>query len=303
MRREPTVTSRTRSRTRSKKHKQRKVTKKGRLQTIFLLILFFIGVGLLVYPYFSDYWNTFHQSCVIMNYADQVSDMNSEEYARLINEANQYNSELQKTGIKWTMTDEEKAAYDSYLDFESSGVMGYITIPKINVELPIFHGTSDAILQTSIGHIAGSSLPVGGLGTHTILSGHRGLPSARLFTNLDQLAAGDTFTITVLNETYTYEVDQIRIVEPTDLSSFQLEPDKDYCTLVTCTPYGINTHRLLVRGHRVENANGNADLVADAIQIRPIYITPFVAILLLLGLFLWSKLRKKRKNSLSKRNF
>ncbi|RSJ32369.1 Sortase family protein [Streptococcus sp. BCA20] len=278
----------------SKKQKQSKVMKKGKLQMFGLLALFFIGVGLLVYPSFSDYWNTFHQSRVIMKYADRVSNMNKDEYARLIKEANQYNQELQKTGIKWNMTDAEKASYNRYLDFESSGVMGYITIPKINVELPIYHGTSDSILQTSIGHIEGSSLPVGGLGSHTILSGHRGLPSARLFTNLDQLAAGDTFTLTVLNETYTYEVDQIRIVEPTDLSSLQLEPGKDYCTLVTCTPYGVNTHRLLVRGHRVENVNGNAELVADAIQIRPIYITPFVIILLLFGLFLWSKLRRNR---------
>lgn len=278
----------------SKKQKQSKVMKKGKLQMFGLLALFFIGVGLLVYPSFSDYWNTFHQSRVIMKYADRVSNMNKDEYARLIKEANQYNQELQKTGIKWNMTDAGKASYNRYLDFESSGVMGYITIPKINVELPIYHGTSDSILQTSIGHIEGSSLPVGGLGSHTILSGHRGLPSARLFTNLDQLAAGDTFTLTVLNETYTYEVDQIRIVEPTDLSSLQLEPGKDYCTLVTCTPYGVNTHRLLVRGHRVENVNGNAELVADAIQIRPIYITPFVIILLLFGLFLWSKLRRNR---------
>ena len=278
----------------SKKQKQSKVMKKGKLQMFGLLALFFIGVGLLVYPSFSDYWNTFHRSRVIMKYADRVSNMNKDEYARLIKEANQYNQELQKTGIKWNMTDAEKASYNRYLDFESSGVMGYITIPKINVELPIYHGTSDSILQTSIGHIEGSSLPVGGLGSHTILSGHRGLPSARLFTNLDQLAAGDTFTLTVLNETYTYEVDQIRIVEPTDLSSLQLEPGKDYCTLVTCTPYGVNTHRLLVRGHRVENVNGNAELVADAIQIRPIYITPFVIILLLFGLFLWSKLRRNR---------
>ena len=279
----------------SKKQKQSKVMKKGKLQMFGLLALFFIGVGLLVYPSFSDYWNTFHQSRVIMKYADRVSNMNKDEYARLIKEANQYNQELQKTGIKWNMTDAEKASYNRYLDFESSGVMGYITIPKINVELPIYHGTSDSILQTSIGHIEGSSLPVGGLGSHTILSGHRGLPSARLFTNLDQLAAGDTFTLTVLNETYTYEVDQIRIVEPTDLSSLQLEPGKDYCTLVTCTPYGVNTHRLFVRGHRVENVNGNAELVADAIQIRPIYITPFVIILLLFGLFLWSKLRRNRR--------
>ena len=279
----------------SKKQKQSKVMKKGKLEMFGLLDLFFIVVCLLVYPSFSDYWNTFHQSRVIMKYADRVSNMNKDEYARLIKEANQYNQELQKTGIKWNMTDAEKASYNRYLDFESSGVMGYITIPKINVELPIYHGTSDSILQTSIGHIEGSSLPVGGLGSHTILSGHRGLPSARLFTNLDQLAAGDTFTLTVLNETYTYEVDQIRIVEPTDLSSLQLEPGKDYCTLVTCTPYGVNTHRLLVRGHRVENVNGNAELVADAIQIRPIYITPFVIILLLFGLFLWSKLRRNRR--------
>ena len=180
-----------------------------------------------------------------------------------------------------------------------SGIMGYIDIPKIRVTLPIYHGTDETILQIAIGHIAGTSLPVGGASTHCVVSGHRGLPSARLFTDIDKLVEGDTFTMTVLNRTVTYEVDQIRIVEPTDLSNLQIEEGKDYCTLVTCTPYGINTHRLLVRGHRVANANGEANVIADALQIEPVYVAPVVAapmlIILLILLFVMTSepFRKK----------
>ena len=258
-----------------------------RLFTIILVGIMMAGIGLLAYPSLADYWNSFHQSRAVMTYAEHVADMQTDEYERFLNSAREYNSALAETGIKWGLTDEEKAAYNEELNIDGSGIMGYIKIQKIQVTLPLYHGTDEGILQTSIGHLEGSSLPVGGEGTHCLLSGHRGLPSARLFTDLDQLREGDTFTMTVLNETLTYEVDHIWIVEPEDLSHLQIEEGKDLCTLITCTPYGINTHRLLVRGHRIENADGGAMVTADAIQIRPIFIAPFLAIPILILLLIW----------------
>lgn len=258
-----------------------------RLITGILVCALIVGVGLLAYPSFSDYWNSFHQTRAVMSYAEQVSDMNTEEYERILAEARDYNEELAARGINWTLSEEEKAAYEEQLDVGGNGIMGYIKIQKIDVTLPIYHGTEEKVLQTSIGHLEQSSLPVGGESTHCLLSGHRGLPSARLFTDLDRLKEGDTFTLTILNDTLTYEVDHIWIVEPDDLSHLNIEAGQDYCTLITCTPYGINTHRLLVRGHRVENANGNAMVIADAIQIRPVYIAPFLAIPILILLLLY----------------
>lgn len=258
-----------------------------RLFTIILVGIMMAGIGLLAYPSLADYWNSFHQSRAVMTYAEHVADMQTDEYERFLNSAREYNSALAETGIKWGLTDEEKAAYNEELNIDGSGIMGYIKIQKIQVTLPLYHGTDEAVLQTSIGHLEGSSLPVGGEGTHCLLSGHRGLPSARLFTDLDQLREGDTFTITVLNDTLTYEVDHIWIVEPEDLSHLQIEEGKDLCTLITCTPYGINTHRLLVRGHRIENADGGAMVTADAIQIRPVFIAPFLAIPILIILLIW----------------
>ena len=258
-----------------------------RLFTIILVGIMMAGIGLLAYPSLANYWNSFHQSRAVMTYAEHVADMQTDEYERFLNSAREYNSALAETGIKWGLTDEEKTTYNEELNIDGSGIMGYIKIQKIQVTLPLYHGTDEGILQTSIGHLEGSSLPVGGEGTHCLLSGHRGLPSARLFTDLDQLREGDTFTMTVLNETLTYEVDHIWIVEPEDLSHLQIEEGKDLCTLITCTPYGINTHRLLVRGHRIENADGGAMVTADAIQIRPIFIAPFLAIPILIILLIW----------------
>jgi sortase A len=265
--------------------------------TFITVLIFLIGVGLFMYPSVSDYWNSFHQSRAIMSYADRVANMEADQYQDILANAEKYNRNLAKTGVIWNMTDEEAADYNRQLDFNETGIMGYITIDKINVILPIYHGTSDAVLQTSIGHLEGTSLPVGGENTHTVLSGHRGLPSARLFTDLDKLTEGDTFSISILNETLTYEVDQIRIVEPTDLSNLQIEDGRDYCTLVTCTPLGINTHRLLVRGHRIANVNGDADVTADALQIRPLYIMPFVMapMVVLLIVFMLIRTRHRRK--------
>jgi len=255
------------------------------LTTALLCLLFLTGVGLIAYPSFSDWWNSFHQSRAIMSYAEAVSGMENAEYDRLIGEAEEYNRTLSRTGIQWRMTEEQKENYRKELSFNSTGVMGYIDIPKIRVSLPVYHGIDENVLQTSIGHIEGTSLPVGGEGSHCVLSGHRGLPSARLFTDLDRLQPGDTWTLTVLNETLTYECDQILVVLPEDISPIRIFPGQDYCTLLTCTPYGINTHRLLVRGHRTGNAQGDAKVVADAIQIQTIYTAPFFAVPVLLLLF------------------
>ena len=273
-----------------------------RLFTIILVAALLVGIVLLAYPSFADYWNSFHQSRAVMTYAENVANMNTEEYEKILDEARIYNAELAERGINWKLSDEEREAYMSQLDIGGNGIMGYIKIQKIDVMLPIYHGTEENVLQTSIGHLEETSLPVGGESSHSMLSGHRGLPSARLFTDLDKLREGDTFTMTILNETLTYEVDHIWIVEPSDLSHLSIEEGKDYCTLITCTPYGINTHRLLVRAHRIENVNGNAMVVADAIQIRPVYIAPFLAVPILLLLLVYvlistsARYRKKKRD-------
>ena len=260
---------------------------KERAVTLILVAVMMVGICLLAYPSFADYWNSFHQSRALMSYAEQVANMNDEEYAQLLEDAKAYNRKLAEEGISWLMSDEARAEYNETLKVGEDGIMGYIKIRKIDVLLPIYHGTSDDVLLTSIGHLEQTSLPVGGEGTHCMLSGHRGLPSARLFTDLDKLRESDTFTLTVLNETLTYEIDHVWIVEPSDLSHLQIEAGKDLCTLITCTPYGINTHRLLIQGHRIENVDGEAMVTADAIQIRPVFIAPFFAIPMLFVLLLY----------------
>ncbi len=231
-----------------------------------------------------------------MDYSEVVSSMNKDDYKKLLDEARAYNEKLAETGFKWTMTDAERQEYMRQLKVEGTDAMGYISIPKLHIKLPLMHGTDEKILQTSIGHLEETSLPVGGKGSHCVVSGHRGLPSSRLFTDIDKMKEGDTWTITVLNETLTYECDQVRIVLPEDLSNIKLEKDKDLCTLVTCTPYGINTHRLLVRGHRVPNANGTANITADAIQIEPKYIAPFLAVPVLLILLILLLITTRKAN-------
>ena len=274
------------------------------LFNFILIIVMLAGLSLLLYPSFSDYWNSFHQSRAIATYHEQVSALDTERYEEIRNKALDYNSRIAGDGIRFTLSDEEKTVYDSLLRIDSS-IMGYIDIPRISVSLPIYHGTEEAELQTGIGHLEGTSLPIGTKSwsvqegrfksgkvsdpndcSHCVLSGHRGLPSARLFTDLDKLVIGDTFTLTVLNETLTYEVDQIRIVLPQDLSELQLIPGEDLCTLVTCTPYGINTHRLLVRGHRIANLMGDAAVSMDATQINTLYTVPFIAVPIILMLLI-----------------
>ena len=260
---------------------------KKNMVTLILVLIVLVGAGLIAYPTFSDWWNSFHQSRAVASYAAAAANIDAERYEEMFAEADEYNAELAESGVKWTMTDAETDAYNKVLDVTGTGIMAYVDIPKAGIKLPIYHGIDESILQVAVGHLSGTSLPVGGESTHCTISGHRGLPSAKLFTDIDKLVEGDTFTITVLDRTLTYEVDQIRIVLPTDLSNLTIRKGGDYCTLVTCTPYGINTHRLLVRGHRVANAQGEARVIADALQIEPVYIAPFIAVPLLLLLVVW----------------
>ena len=265
--------------------------------TILLVLILLTGVSLLLYPTVSDYWNSFHQSQAIASYVEAVAEIDNTDYEKMWQEAVAYNEKLKENSGRWTPTDEELEEYERLLNVSDTGIMGYIEIPKIKVSLPIYHGTDEAILQIAIGHIPGSSLPVGGKGTHCVVSGHRGLPSAKLFTDLDQLEEGDLFMMRILDETLTYEVDQVRIVEPEELSDLEIDEDKDLCTLVTCTPYGINSHRLLVRGHRVENLKEDTIRVtADAQQIDPVMVAPAVAVplILLLGIGAWIGGRRRR---------
>ena len=251
---------------------------------IILVLTLLIGLSLLVYPSFSDYWNSFHQTRAISSYIETVSKIETSEYDAIMASARKYNEDLNTGEFRWFLTDEQKEAYNAELNVDDYGAMGFLTIDKIHVQLPIYHGTSESVLQTSIGHIEWSSLPTGGEGTHCLFSGHRGLPSARLFTDLDKLNETDIFQLSILNETLTYQIDQIRVVEPTDLTELQIVPGKDYCTLVTCTPYGVNSHRLLVRGHRVANPQGEAKVVSDAMQIDRVYVVPFIGVPILLVL-------------------
>ncbi len=272
--------------------------------TILLILIALVGAGLIAYPTFSDWWNSFHQSRAVASYMEAVTDLDKGQYEAILKSAENYNKRLAKKGFLWKLSEEEEKEYYLELNINDTGIMGYVSIPKINVELPIYHGTDEAVLQIAIGHLSGTSLPVGGESTHCVVSGHRGLPSARLFTDIDKLTEGDRFTMTVLNRTVTYEVDQIRVVEPTDLSDLTLQKGKDYCTLVTCTPYGINSHRLLVRGHRVENEQGDAQVVADALIVRPVYIAPFIGgplLVVLIILMLAVSRRRQARNRLSKR--
>ena len=267
--------------------------------TVFLVLLLLAGVSLLLYPSLSDYWNSMHQTRAIASYAETVSQLDTAQYDEMWKAAQDYNRSLAQRETAFALTDEQKAAYESLLDVSGLGVMGYIEIPEIDCSLPIYHGTEESVLQVAVGHLEWSSLPVGGEGTHCVLSGHRGLPSAKLFTNLDKLAVGDTFLLRVLDEVLTYEVDQILIVEPEQVYALGIVPGEDYCTLVTCTPYGINTHRLLVRGHRVENTPEAARMhvTADATQFDPLLVAPVLAIPVLLLLLIILLLPKRQSKS------
>ena len=223
-----------------------------RITTVLLSLIFLTGLGFVLYPTVSDLWNKAHQSRAIAAYTSQVEKLDDTKSREMKEAAKEYNEGLLSKSDRWKLSEEEKKEYESLLDVSGTGIMGYIEIPKLNCSLPIYHGTDEGALQIAIGHLEGSSLPVGGESTHCVLSGHRGLPSARLFTDLDQLQKGDLFILNVLDEKLAYEVDQIEVVLPDEMDELAIEEGEDLCTLVTCTPYGINSHRLLVRGRRVE---------------------------------------------------
>ena len=281
-----------------------KASKKNRITAILLVAVFLAGLSLLLYPLISNYWNSIHQSQAIATYMDEVSALDDGAYDALWEEAQQYNTSLLENENRFFPDEEEQRRYEQLLSIADDGIIGYIEIPSIDVTLPIYHGTSEEVLQVAIGHIEGSSLPVGGASTHCVISGHRGLPSSRLFTDIDQLSEGDIFTLFVLDETLTYEVDQIRIVEPDDISLLEIKEGEDLCTLVTCTPYGVNSHRLLVRGHRVENqeAAGILRITADALMIDSRFVAPILAVPILLIVVLFMVLRplKRKKRRAAK---
>ena len=262
--------------------------KKKNKTNFFLILIFLAGLSLMLYPTVSEYWNSLHASRAIASYSEKVSSLDQNSYDQLWQDACDFNSSIfQRTNV-FRLSEEEARLYQQTLNLSGNGIMGYVEIPEISSVLPIYHGTDEAVLQIAVGHLEWTSLPVGGEGTHCVLSGHRGLPSAKLFSDLDKITEGDTFVLRVLDEVLTYEVDQILIVEPNVTDNLRIEEGRDYCTLVTCTPYGINTHRLLVRGHRIENAPEAriVRITADAAQIEPLLVAPVIAIPLVMILMI-----------------
>ena len=266
--------------------------------TLLLILVLLIGLSLLLYPSISDWWNSLHQSRAIAAYTGQVAAMDTDRYEEMWDAAWEYNTSLQARSNAFLLSEEQKADYEALLNVGGSGIMGYIEIPAIDVALPIYHGTDESVLQIAVGHLEWTSLPVGGAGSHCVLSGHRGLPSAVLFTELDRLTVGDTFLLRVLDETLTYEVDQIRIVEPEDTAELLIQPGQDLCTLVTCTPYGINSHRLLVRGCRVErDPVRTVHVTADGVQLEPKLVAAVLMAPILAGLLLTALIPKPKKTN------
>lgn len=278
--------------------------RKNSLSKIILILMLLIGLSLLLYPSVADYWNSFTQSQAIINYAEQVAHLDTEQYDHIWQDAFAYNASLVGRRNDYLLSDEQRSEYNRLLNVAGNGIMGYIEIPSIGVELPIYHGTADSALAVAIGHLEWTSLPVGGADSHCVVSGHRGLPSAKLFTDLDQLALGDYFLLRILDETLTYEVDQIRIVEPTQTDDLLIQEGKDLCSLVTCTPYGINSHRLIVRGHRIENLE-QAQTVrvnADAVVIEKLVVASFLLAPVLLLALLFLLIPKRKRNNTKDRS-
>ena len=273
---------------------------KKRGTTIILLIVLIVGLSLLLYPTFADWWNTMHQSRAVASYVEKVANLDEEQYAELLEAAQDYNQSLLGRSNDYILSEEQKQIYDQILDVGGLGIMGYIEVPSIGVTLPVYHGTDESVLRVAIGHLEWTSLPVGGESSHCVVSGHRGLPSARLFTDLDKLVVGDIFVFRVLDEVLTYEVDQILIVEPHETQALQIVEGEDLCSLITCTPYGINSHRLVVRGHRVENQEEAVAIrvTADATQIEPIIIAPILALPMMLMLLIGLLIPRPRRRRL-----
>jgi sortase A len=272
--------------------------KKGTLSNLILILVLVAGLSLMLYPSFSDYWNSSRQTQIITHYAEAVASMDNDAYDEIWESAREYNASLVGRDNGYLLSEEQKARYNNELNFAGDGIMGYVEIPDINVMLPIYHGITEEVLQVAIGHIEWSSIPAGGESTHCVVSGHRGLPSARLFTDLDKLGEGDVFMLNVLNQVLTYQIDQIKIVEPHETEELMIEEGEDYCTLVTCTPYGINSHRMLVRGTRIENLEEVKvkRVIADAVQIEPVIVAPVLAAPMLLVLLISLLFPKNKKN-------
>ena len=273
--------------------------KKKHISTIIIALIFLAGLGFLLYPTVSNLWNRAHQSRAIATYTKQVEKLDDSQNKEMLKAARKYNKSLLKKSDHWKLSKKDKKKYESLLDVSGIGIMGYIEVPKIDCSLPIYHGTDEGALQIAIGHLEGSSLPVGGKSTHCVLSGHRGLPSARLFTDLDQMEEGDVFVLNVLGRKLAYEVDQIKVVLPDEMSDLEIVQGKDLCTLVTCTPYGINTHRLLVRGHRTKYIEETVVRVQKEAEKKETGIWLLAgggAVFLIIIIIVVVKRRRKRRN-------
>ena len=271
---------------------------------IFLTLGFLVGICILLYPAFSDFWNSKTQSRAITDYESVLDNLDENEYSAIFERAHAYNKALYETNYPLMDYKNVPGYYDT-LRITDNDMIGYLKIDRIGVELPIYHGTSDDVLNRGVGHLEGSSLPIGGENTHSIMSAHRGLPSSKLFTDLDRVEKGDTFQIIVLDQVLTYQVDYIKVIEPTDVSDLQIIEGGDYCTLFTCTPYGINTHRLLVRGVRIETIEEKPIIYVsnEAFRIEPLLVTPAVAapMLFVLLIHLLVKYREPPKNTQQKK--
>ena len=273
--------------------------KKKHISTIIIALIFLAGLGFLLYPTVSNLWNRAHQPRAIATYTKQVEKLDDSQNKEMLKAARKYNKSLLKKSDHWKLSKKDKKKYESLLDVSGTGIMGYIEVPKIDCSLPIYHGTDEGALQIAIGHLEGSSLPVGGKSTHCVLSGHRGLPSARLFTDLDQMEEGDVFVLNVLGRKLAYEVDQIKVVLPDEMSDLEIVQGKDLCTLVTCTPYGINTHRLLVRGHRtkyIEETVVRVQKEAEKKETGIWLLASGGAVFLIIIIIVVVKRRRKRRN-------
>lgn len=264
---------------------------KKHMSTIIAILVFITGLSLLLYPTVSNYWNSKHQSRVVANYSDTLAKMDKKEKQYAIDQAVQYNESLVLNGNRFSPSDSELSLYKSLLNADGTGMMGYITIPEIRCKLAIYHSVDDSVLQVGVGHLEGSSLPVGGSSTHCVISGHRGLVSARLFTDIDRLEKGDLFYLHVYGKVLAYEVDKISVVEPEDYGPLEIEEGKDFCTLLTCTPYGINTQRLMVRGHRVvDRLYDESNITSDAARVDTLVVASCVGVVFLLVGFIVSKI-------------
>ncbi|MDD7556177.1 class C sortase [Ruminococcus sp.] len=273
------------------------------ISTIVFIIILLVGLSVMLYPIVSDWWNSKAQSLAVSSYNASVAQLDNGETERLFAEAQAYNRKI--AGINSPFINYDSVpGYEDILNISETGIMGYISIPVIKVEFPIYHGTSAEVLNVAAGHLQGSSLPVGGIDTHAVISAHRGLPSAKLFTDLDKLVVGDTFTINVLDRILTYEVEEILIVKPEEVDKLAIVPEKDYVTLMTCTPYGVNTHRLLLRSHRIETVySHDVKVVADAVQVDPMLVVPLLSAPLVIGLIgFWIFGEKKRKRIVPNRD-